>query len=1044
MFSKFFINRPIFATVLALLIVVAGLVTLGILPIAQYPEITPPTVQVSAVYPGANAQTVAQTVGIPIEQQVNGVDGMLYMSSNSSSSGAYSLTITFAVGTDIDMATVQVQNRVSVAQASLPTPVVVQGVTVQKQSSNIVMFLTMTSDNKEYDGLYLSNYATLNLADQLTRVPGVGAVNVMGAGDYSMRIWLDPAALRIRNLSASDVYQAIQAQNVEVSAGTVGQPLPATETSGNSGSPAYQYTLTVKGRLSSPEEFGNIILRTETGGRVLRLRDVAHIDLGSASYNVVSRLNGQPTAAIAIYQQPGSNSLDVSKGVRAKMQELSQSFPQGIDYSVTLDTTDVIHASVDEVLVTFLETTLLVVLVIFLFLQNWRAVIIPCITIPVSLIGTLAVMALFGFSINTLTLFGLILAVAIVVDDAIVVVENSSRLLDTGQYSAREAVIKAMGEITGPIVGVVLVLLAVFIPTMLISGISGQLYKQFALTIAASTVLSGINSLTLTPALCALILQPTKPAKSPLFRGFNFVYDKTQGVYDRTVGWLLRRPGAALLSYAVFTALAVILFIKWPSTFIPEEDDGYFLAVVQLPPASSLERTETVGREINEILNSYPEVKNYIGISGFSVMGGGEQSNSGTYFVILKNWDERKGKEHTAQAIVNRFNAQAYGIQEAEVFAMVPPAIPGLGATGGLQLQLEDRKNLGATEMQRAVEALMETYHTKSALASVSSQYQANVPQYFLNVDRDKVQLMGIPLNSVFTTLGYYMGAAYVNDFVEFGRIYQVKLGARDHAQRVIDDVLKLSVPNAAGEMVPFSAFTKVEEQLGMDQINRYNMYSTASITCNVMPGSSSGEAIQQMEELFREQLGDEFGYEWTSVAYQETQAGTTTSTVLLMALLVAFLVLAAQYESWTSPVSAVMGLPVALLGAMIGCLVMGTPVSIYTQIGIILLVALSAKNGILIVEFARDFRAEGNSIRDAAFQAGHIRLRPILMTSLAFVLGVMPLLFASGAGAESRIALGAAVVFGMALNTLLATVYIPNFYELMQKLQERFSRKKE
>ncbi|WP_291603172.1 multidrug efflux RND transporter permease subunit [Bacteroides sp.] len=1044
MFSKFFINRPIFATVLALLIVVAGLVTLGILPIAQYPEITPPTVQVSAVYPGANAQTVAQTVGIPIEQQVNGVDGMLYMSSNSSSSGAYSLTITFAVGTDIDMATVQVQNRVSVAQASLPTPVVVQGVTVQKQSSNIVMFLTMTSDNKEYDGLYLSNYATLNLADQLTRVPGVGAVNVMGAGDYSMRIWLDPAALRIRNLSASDVYQAIQAQNVEVSAGTVGQPLPATGTSGNSGSPAYQYTLTVKGRLSSPEEFGNIILRTETGGRVLRLRDVAHIDLGSASYNVVSRLNGQPTAAIAIYQQPGSNSLDVSKGVRAKMQELSQSFPQGIDYSVTLDTTDVIHASVDEVLVTFLETTLLVVLVIFLFLQNWRAVIIPCITIPVSLIGTLAVMALFGFSINTLTLFGLILAVAIVVDDAIVVVENSSRLLDTGQYSAQEAVIKAMGEITGPIVGVVLVLLAVFIPTMLISGISGQLYKQFALTIAASTVLSGINSLTLTPALCALILQPTKPAKSPLFRGFNFVYDKTQGVYDRTVGWLLRRPGAALLSYAVFTALAVILFIKWPSTFIPEEDDGYFLAVVQLPPASSLERTETVGREINEILNSYPEVKNYIGISGFSVMGGGEQSNSGTYFVILKNWDERKGKEHTAQAIVNRFNAQAYGIQEAEVFAMVPPAIPGLGATGGLQLQLEDRKNLGATEMQRAVEALMETYHTKSALASVSSQYQANVPQYFLNVDRDKVQLMGIPLNSVFTTLGYYMGAAYVNDFVEFGRIYQVKLGARDHAQRVIDDVLKLSVPNAAGEMVPFSAFTKVEEQLGMDQINRYNMYSTASITCNVMSGSSSGEAIQQMEELFREQLGDEFGYEWTSVAYQETQAGTTTSTVLLMALLVAFLVLAAQYESWTSPVSAVMGLPVALLGAMIGCLVMGTPVSIYTQIGIILLVALSAKNGILIVEFARDFRAEGNSIRDAAFQAGHIRLRPILMTSLAFVLGVMPLLFASGAGAESRIALGAAVVFGMALNTLLATVYIPNFYELMQKLQERFSRKKE
>ena len=500
MFSKFFINRPIFATVLALIIVVAGLVTLNILPVAQFPDITPPTVQVSAVYPGANAETVAQTVGIPIEQQVNGVDGMLYMSSTSSSSGAYSLTITFAVGTDIDMATVQVQNRVSVAQSSLPEPVVVQGVTVQKQSSNIVMFLTMTAQDSIYDGLYLTNYAKLNLVDQLTRVPGVGAVNVMGAGDYSMRIWLDPEAMRIRGISPAEVYQAIQAQNMEVSAGTVGQPI------GKDNANAFQYTLSVKGRLSSPDEFGNIILRSESEGKMLRLKDVARIDLGSASYSVVSQLRGHPTAAIAIYQQPGSNSLDVSKGVKEKMKELAQNFPSGIEYNVTLDTTDVINASIDEVLVTFLETTLLVVLVIFLFLQNWRAVIIPCITIPVSLIGTLAVMAALGFSINTLTLFGLILAVAIVVDDAIVVVENASRLLETGQYSPRDAVTKAMGEITGPIVGVVLVLLAVFIPTTLISGISGQLYKQFALTIAASTVLSGFNSLTLTPALCALFL----------------------------------------------------------------------------------------------------------------------------------------------------------------------------------------------------------------------------------------------------------------------------------------------------------------------------------------------------------------------------------------------------------------------------------------------------------------------------------------------------------------------------------------------------------
>lgn len=1034
MFSKFFINRPIFATVLALIIVVAGLVTLNILPVAQFPDITPPTVQVSAVYPGANAETVAQTVGIPIEQQVNGVDGMLYMSSTSSSSGAYSLTITFAVGTDIDMATVQVQNRVSVAQSSLPEPVVVQGVTVQKKSSNIVMFLTMTAQDSIYDGLYLTNYAKLNLVDQLTRVPGVGAVNVMGAGDYSMRIWLDPEAMRIRGISPAEVYQAIQAQNMEVSAGTVGQPI------GKDNANAFQYTLSVKGRLSSPDEFSNIILRSESEGKMLRLKDVARIDLGSASYSVVSQLRGHPTAAIAIYQQPGSNSLDVSKGVKEKMKELAQNFPSGIEYNVTLDTTDVINASIDEVLVTFLETTLLVVLVIFLFLQNWRAVIIPCITIPVSLIGTLAVMAALGFSINTLTLFGLILAVAIVVDDAIVVVENASRLLETGQYSPRDAVTKAMGEITGPIVGVVLVLLAVFIPTTLISGISGQLYKQFALTIAASTVLSGFNSLTLTPALCALFLEKSKPSNFFIYKGFNKVYDKTQGVYDRIVKWLLERPVAALVSYGAFTLIAIFLFVKWPSTFVPDEDDGYFIAVVQLPPAASLERTQAVGKQINAILDTYPEVKNYIGISGFSIMGG-EQSNAGTYFVVLKPWGERKGKNHTAAAVVKRFNEMAYSIQEGQIFAMVPPAIPGLGATGGLQLQLEDNRNLGPTEMQQAIGTLLNTYRTKPALASISSQYQANVPQYFLNIDRDKVQFMGIQLNQVFATLGYYMGAAYVNDYVQFGRIYQVKIEAGDQAQKVIDNVLQLSVPNAQGQMVPFSSFTDVEEQLGQNQINRYNMYQTAAITCNVAPGASSGEAIRQMQELVSQHLGEEFGYEWTSVAYQETQAGSTTTIVFLMALLVAFLVLAAQYESWTSPVAAIMGLPVALLGAMIGCFVMGTPVSIYTQIGIILLIALSAKNGILIVEFARDFRAEGNSIRDAAYEAGHVRLRPILMTSFAFVLGVMPLLFASGAGAESRIALGAAVVFGMAMNTLLATVYIPNFYELMQKLQERFNK---
>ena len=1038
MFSKFFIERPIFATVLALLIVVAGLVTLNMLPVAQYPDITPPTVQVNATYPGANAETVAQTVGIPIEQQVNGVDGMLYMSSTSSASGAYALIVTFEVGTDIDMATVMVQNRVSVALNSLPEAVKQQGVTVQKKSSNIVMMLTLTGDSI-YDGLYLANYANLNLVDQLTRVPGVGAVNVMGAGDYSMRIWLDPEAMRIRNLSAQQVYSAIQAQNMEVSAGNVGQPL------GRTGNNAFQYTLNVKGRLTTPEEFGNIILRVEDEGRILRLSDVARIELGSQNYNVVSRLKGQPTAGIAVYQLPGSNSLDVAKGVKERMEELAEAFPQGMEYQITLDTTDVVHDSISEVLKTFVEATILVVLVMFLFLQNWRAVLIPCLTIPVSLIGTLAVMAALGFSINTLTLFGLILAIAIVVDDAIVVVENVTRLADEAvakgeKVDMRKITEKAMGDITGPIVGVVLVLMAVFIPTTLIGGISGQLYKQFALTIAASTVLSGFNSLTLSPALCAILLHPSESKKVKWLGWFDKFNDWMQHTYNRSVKWMLTKPVVAMTSFVAISIVALVFFVKWPTTFMPDEDDGYFIVSVQLPAASSLERTEVVGKQIDAILMQYPEIKTFLGVNGFSVMGGGELPNAATYFVVLKDWKDRPGKEHTAKAVVDRFNAEAYvAVQEAQVFGIIPPVIPGMGNTGGLQFELEDRKSLGAEELQKAVNTLLASYRNEASIASLSSMYQADVPQYYLNIDRDKVQLMDLDLNQVFTSLAYYLGQAYVNDFVEFGRIYQVKLGAGEMAQKNIDDVLKLSVENSQGEMVPFHSFTKVEQILGMDQINRYNMYQSASITANTAPGSSSGQTIDAVGSLIKNQLGNEFGYEWTSVAYQETQAGNSTAIVLVMALLVAYLVLAAQYESWTSPVAAVMGLPIAILGAMLGCWIMGVPVSIYTQIGIILLIALSAKNGILIVEFARDYRKAGNSIRESAYEAGRIRLRPILMTSFTFVLGVMPLLFATGAGAGSRVALGAAVVFGMLVNTIVATVYIPNWYEVMQTVEEKW-----
>lgn len=1037
-FSKFFIERPIFATVLSLLLIVAGGAALFVLPIDQYPSITPPTVQVNAIYPGANAETIAQTVGIPIEQQVNGVDNMIYMSSTSSSSGTYRLTVTFEVGTDIDMATVLVQNRVNIALNSLPSEVTQQGVTVQKQSSNVVLFITLTGDST-YNQLYLSNYAELQLVDQLTRTPGVGSVNIMGAGKYSMRVWLDPEAMRIRGISPAEVYQAISKQNLAISAGYVGQTLGAGADN------AFQYTLNVQGRLKDAEEFANIVIRNY-GVEMLRLRDIAEIEIGSETYASSSRLRGKPTAALAVYQLPGSSSLAVSKAVRDKMEELGEDFPPQVEYQIALDTTDVMRSSIHEVLFTFVETTILVILVIFLFLQNWRATLIPCLTIPVSLIGTLAVMQLLGFSINTLSLFGLILAIAIVVDDAIVVVENATRILDEEKLPPREATEKAMREISGPIVGVVLVMMAVFLPTTMISGISGQMYKQFALTIATATLLSGFNSLTLTPALCALLLRPTSERKeNRFFAGFNRGYDALQRMYDKSVGFLLRRAGIAAVSFIVMALLALYMFRIWPTTFIPEEDDGYFIIAVQLPPAASLSRTEAVAAKVENIVSSYPEVKTNISISGYSILNNGQQSNAASVFVVLKDWSERKEAEQKAAAIVERFNRQAYvEIEEAQCFAIVPPAIPGIGNVGGLQLQLEDRKALGLTEMQKGVDAIVANYTKAASIESINSSYEADVPQYFLNIDREKAISMGLDMGAVLSTLSYYMGAIYVNDFVMLGRIWQVKMAAGEKSQKVIDSVLRLSLANNRGEMVPFSSFIKAEEVLGIDQLGRYNMYNSATVTCNVAQGYSSSEAMEDIEKLIKAELGNEFGYEWTGVAYQEEAAGSSTTIIFALAILVAYLVLAAQYESWGSPVAAITGVPIALLGAIVGCWLFNIPVSIYTQIGIILLIALSAKNGILIVEFARDFRAGGNSIRESAAEAGHVRLRPILMTSFAFVLGVMPLLFAGGAGANARLSLGAAVVFGMLLNTIIATLYIPNWYEWVQMLEEKLRRKKQ
>ncbi|MBQ8423376.1 MAG: multidrug efflux RND transporter permease subunit [Coprobacter sp.] len=1033
MLSKFFINRPIFATVIAVLMVLAGVVSLEVLPVAQFPNITPPTVQVSAVYPGASAETIARTVGSVIEEQVNGVDGMIYMSSTSSSSGAYTLTITFEVGTDIDMATVLVQNRVNVAQSNLPEAVIQQGITTRKQSTDIVLLLALESDTTLYDGLYLSNYAQLNFTDELSRLPGVGAVTVFGAGDYSMRVWLDPELMRVRGISPSDVYSAIQAQNIEVSAGVVGgEPLNKPED--------FQYTLTARGRLITPDEFGNLVIKTLPGGVYLRLRDIARIDLGSADYNVTSTQNGRQAASIAIYQLPGSNALDVSRQVRAAMDSMADDLPRGVRYSVVLDTTAFVSASIDEVLITFLETTLLVVLVILLFLQNMRAVVIPALTIPVSLICTFAVMHLFGFSINTLTLFGLVLAIAIVVDDAIVVVENASRLLDTGKYTPKEAVTMAMDEITGPVIGVVLVLLAVFIPTAFIGGITGELYKQFALTIATATFFSGLNSLTFTPALCALFLRPTGTPRFFLYRWFNKGYDRVLGGYVAVITRFLRRPAVTMMLFLLLTIGSIWVFLRWPSSFLPAEDQGYFIVSVQLPPAASLQRTEAVTARIGKLLEKYPAVKYYTTINGFSIMEGGNASNGATLFVVLENWKQRKSKAESVFAIVDDFNARAQAIEEAVIYAVNPPAISGLGVSGGLAFELQDRHNRGTTELENAVEALMAGVNSTPELAMLTTSFQGNSPQYFLDIDRDKAKMQGLKIDDIFTTLSLYLGSAYVNDFVDFGRIFQVKIGAQADSRARVQDVLKLSVRNASGDMVPFSSFITLREQLGQASVLRYNMYPSAAITAIPAAGYSSQQGIEAMERLTASVLGDNFGYEWTGETYQETQAGTSITTLFLLAIVVVILVLAAQYESWTSPIAVILGLPFALLGAVLGCMLLGLSISVYSQIGIVLLIALSAKNAILIVEFARDYRAQGRTITEASIEGGRVRLRPILMTSLAFVFGVMPLIFATGAGAESRIALGTAVVFGMAVNTLLGTLFIPNFYHLMQSIQERIT----
>ncbi len=1036
MFSRFFIERPIFASVISIVIVIAGMVSFGALPIAQYPEITPPTVQVSTIYPGANAKVVAETVAAPIEQQVNGVENMIYMSSTSASDGSYSLTVSFEVGTDLDMAQVLVQNRVKLAEPNLPEEVKRQGVNTKKQSTNIILIASLYSSDNRYDELYLSNYATLRIRDVLTRIPGVGDVAIFPQSDYSMRIWLDPRQLKSRDLTTEDVLSAIREQNVQVAAGQIGQPpVPRGQN--------FQYTVNVLGRLTEIEQFENIIIKTAEGSRITRLKDIARIELGGKSYDITSTLSGAPSASVAVYQLPGANALAVAEQVRAAMAEISQRFPESMEYRIPYDTTIFVDASIKEVYKTLAEAATLVFIVLFIFLQDWRATLIPAVTIPVSLIGTLAVMLAIGFSLNMLTLFGIVLAIGIVVDDAIVVVEATMAHMERG-LNAKEAAIKAMSEVSGPVVATTLVLLAVFIPAAFLPGITGQMYQQFALTIAVATVFSSINALTMSPALAALLLRPPRTQKNFFFRGFDAAFRKTENGYTSLIQTLVRRSAIMMLLFIGLTTLTGWQFTRLPTGFLPIEDQGYVMAHVQLPEAASLERTRAVMKKVDGILKDIPGVREWVTFGGYSLIDGTSASNAAAFFIIMEPWEERTDSDLSQEAILGSLQRQFFQIQEAIVFAFPPPAIPGLGVSGGFQMQIQDRSDVGLEELQKMVQEIIEDGNAQSRLTNLNTTFRVDVPQLFAEVDRTKAKTLEIPLSSVFNTLQTYLGSAYVNDFNKFGRTWQVIVQA-DHQFRIQpEDIRQLDVRDAQGNMVPIGTLIEVNRILGPQTILRYNLYPAASITGEAAPGFSSGQALNLMEQIAAAKLPTSMGYEWTGMSYQEKKVGSEAILVFALAIILVFLVLAAQYESWTAPTAVIMVVPLAVLGTVIALLMRGFDNNVYTQIGIVLLIGLASKNAILIVEFAREQRAQGLNTLESAITAAKLRFRPILMTSIASIAGFMPLVIASGAGAASRQAIGTAVVGGMAAATIMSLIFTPVFYVVMQRLSELTSRQKE
>jgi HAE1 family hydrophobic/amphiphilic exporter-1 len=1034
MFTKFFVERPIFANVIAIVTMLVGVVTLFTLPVEQYPDITPPTVLVTAVYPGANAQVLSDTVAGPIEQEVNGVEDMLYLSSSCASDGTYKLTVTFEVGTDLDQAQVLVQNRVAVAMPRLPQEVQRQGVTTKKQSTNIILAVSLISPENKYSDLYLSNFASLQVKDALTRVPGVGEVGVIGIGNYGMRIWVNPDELKARNLTMEDVLAAIREQNVQVAAGQVGQaPTPQGQ--------GFQYNVTTQGRLSDPEQFANIIVKSvqeEGAARVTRVKDIARVELGAQQYSQWCQISGMPAATLTVFQLPGANALQVAKDVRAAMAELKNTFPAGLEYKIPFDTTIFVEESIHEVYKTLIEAGVLVLAVILIFLQDWRAVLIPATTVPVTIVGAFAAMAALGFSINMLTLFGLVLAIGIVVDDAIVIVENAVHHIDHGKLDPKAATIKAMSEVIGPIMGITLVLMAVFVPTAFLGGITGQLYRQFALTIAATAVISAINAVTLKPAQCAVYLRPTPARKNWFYRGFNTVYDRCERVYTAIVRVAVRQVAVMMVMFAVLVGLTGWWFGKLPTGFLPTEDQGYAIMGAQLPDAASQERTREVVEKLNAILEDTPGVKGWFMMGGTSIMDGAVTSNAAAFYMTFEPWEDRTGKKGLSQEeILAGILARAQSVHEAMVFAFPPPAIRGLGVSGGFQMQLEDRGGVGLQELQQMVGELIADGNRQTGLKGLQSTFRANVPQIFVDVDRVKVKTLGVPLDSVFGTLQSALGSAYVNDFNKFGKTYQVRVQADQEFRLKPEDIRRLQVRNNEGKMVPIGTIARVETILGPQIIPRYNLYPTATITGAAAPGYSSGEALQLMEQMAERKLPASMGFDWTGMSFQEKRVGSQALYIFGFGVLMVYLVLAAQYESWFMPAAVIMVVPLALLGTVIAVAVRGMDNNIYTQIGIVLIIALASKNAILIVEFARELRAKGRSIVEAAVEASRLRFRPILMTSFAFILGIVPLVNATGAGAASRRALGTAVFGGMIAATVLAVFFVPVFYVLMQRISE-------